>query len=293
MSNLQLSLFDKLQDSYWLDNNRYFACYCPFDVHKTRALLVYEDGFICKSCGASGTLKYLENHVSDTPLRPTIQKSNVLPRWARWERNYIDIEGIAKVAHKSLTPDRAGYFRNRKIDQFINKGMFGLLDGWLTFPVFDADHKIIDIVVRNGGRKDKDVKYVLKPYKEKVIRPLYTPDWDKVLKSSRIIVCYGILDVWSFEAVGLPAVTGITGKTINPELFTNFQNKEFIIIPDEGEEPDAYRLAGQLGWRGSVHRVNYPYSVKDPDEYRRKLTADEWRLLVHNEWRLGEKHELV
>jgi len=289
---LQEALFEMLDGSYWLDSERYFACYCPFDTHHTRALLVYPDGAHCQSCNQSYSLDYLEKNVSLTPTRPVIAKSTVLPRWKGWENKYGDIAGIAEAGHKFLTPERQGGHRKRKIDQFITKGMFGMLDGWWTFPVMDKHHTVVDIVVRNGGRKDKDVKYVLKPYDVKTVRPLYCPDWDLVLKNRKIVVCYGILDVWAFYAVGLPSVTGITGKSLNANLFETFPDKEFIIIPDEGEEREAYRLAGQLGWRGSVLRVNWPYGIKDPDDYRRNLTEVEWKRLTHGEWKIGEQNEM-
>lgn len=278
-----IKLQEKLADILDLTpSGHYFYGKCPFHDDHSPSFLLYPDWFVCKSasCGKQGTLEYLEKNISNIPTRPTIKKSKVLPRWRKWEERYGDIEGIAKAGHENVLKGNDIYYKKRKLDKFIKQGMFGLLDGWLTIPVFSPSQEIVDVVAR--AVRQEGVKYVLMPHDEKNPRPLYTPDWSKVLESNTIYVPYGMFDVWAFEAIGLPAVTGITGKAINPEQFSNFPNKNFIIVPDYGEERDAYRLANALGWRGSVLRLDYTYA-KDPDELRRKLDEAQWKRMVLNE----------
>lgn len=234
------------------------------------------------SCGKTGTLTYLESLVSNS--RFTIKahpKSILLPKWKKWEQKYGCLDEIAIVAHRNIKNTKASYFHKRGLGQFIDKGMFGLLDRWAVIPIFDKRKQVIDIVVR--AIRQKNIAYVICPYDEQEIRPLYSPDWSRVLKSSQVFVVYGIFDTWAFEAIGKPCVTGITGKYINPTLFDEFGGKNFIIVPDDGEFKNAYKLANELGWRGSVLRINYPHGIKDPDEMKRSMTKADWKQLIQGD----------
>jgi len=266
---LQESLYETLTSAYWLDNKRYFACDCPFDTHAKPALLVYSDGSWCQSCGKSYSLEYLEQQASSIPtsFRPVIKEFKVLPKWKRWETRYGDLEGISTAAHKNLLKMKATYFKKRGLDDYIEKACYGLLDGWAVIPVFDADRRVIDIVARSINQKG--VKYAVSVLSENEIRPLYTVNWNLVHKSDKVYVVFGMFDIVAFDRLGLACVTGITGKSINAQLFDPFPGKEFVIVPDKGEEGAAYRLAEKLGWRGSVLRLSYPYPLKDPDEFSR------------------------
>lgn len=267
-----MSLYESLQER--LDNkpySNYFSTWCPFDEHQSQALLVYDDGrFWCLSCHKSGTIEYLDrfigSHYRLTQRQST--KFQLLPKWRAWEREYGDVEGIANHAHKSLLkfPQFQSYFKKRKIDEYISQGKFGYISGWNLFPIFTPDGRIVDIVVRAGKTKG-DARYVLRPDSGRDTPYLYCPSWDRVRNSDTIIVCFGVVDSWAFESLGLACITGTTGKSISAESLKSI-NKRFVIVPDQGEERDAHILSNKLGWRSKVMSLCYPENTKDPDEIR-------------------------
>lgn len=267
-----MRLYDQLQEK--LDGhiyNGYFTCLCQFHDDRKPSMFVYEDGwYSCKSCGAKGTLEKLNRHLGGISVNKEPHSNTVLlPKWKRWEENWGDLTGIAKHAHLSLKryPDWNFYFKQRKIESFVEPGLLGYLDGWATFPVFDQEHKIQNIVVRHT--KNSGTRYAIKAMDDK--KPLlYVPNWGRVMASEIVYVVYGIIDAISLELIGLPVVTGITGKSLSAELLKPL-GKRFIIVPDEGEERDAHLLANDLGWRGKVKQLPFPDGTKDPDDIRRKF----------------------
>jgi len=276
---LQRELKDNLSNTTWMDNERYFSADCVFQDHEKPALLVYNDGAFCMSCNQSFSLEYIEKHTSSIPksYRPTIKTYKILPRWRKWEKMYGNLTGITDAAHKNLLRTKATYFRNRGLDDYIIKAKYGVLDGWGIIPVFDKNGRVIDAVARSI--RQKGVKYVVMPHDKKNPRPLYTPNWIRLMNSPFLIIVYGIFTVWSLEALEIGGATGMTGKSMSADLLQDFQ-KPIFIIPDVGEEDAAYGLAGKLGWRGNVLRVDYPYSCTDLDDIRRQFGVDELRAIV-------------
>lgn len=263
-----MALYDQLQER--LDGhiyNNYFAARCVFHDDSNPSMFVYEDGyFTCKSCGAKGSLAKLNKHLGGKSVNTKSHSNTVLPRWRKWEESFGDITGIAKHAHLSLKryPQWMFYFKQRKIEQFVEQGFLGFIDGWATFPVFDQSHKVQNIVVRHT--KNTGTRYAIKPVEDK--HPLlYVPNWGRVVASEIIYVVYGIIDAISLELIGLPVVTGITGKSLSAELLKPL-GKRFVIVPDEYEEKDARLLANSLGWRAKVKCLHYEDGVKDPDGIR-------------------------
>lgn len=269
--NLYDLLLERLEG---IPYNGYFMADCPFHDWQshTQSLMVHEDAYKCLSCGAYGNLKKLLDKTSRGIFRPQREKraSNILPRWSKWERNYGDLDGIVEHAHLSLKrfPQFQAYFKKRKIDQFIEQGKFGYLDGWALFPVFAKDGKIIDIVVRATVGKGL-TRYVLHPDTNRQSPYLYVPNWYRVNSLEFVYVVFGIVDAWAMEDLGLACVTGTSGKSLNYELLKDL-DKQFVIVPDKHEEKEAYNLANKLGWRGDVRLISYPSDAKDPDSVRTK-----------------------
>jgi hypothetical protein len=262
---------DLLEKMNGVEYSNYWMGYCPFHPNTdTPALMVHEDGFKCKSCLKSGTLKFLAKKVGHG-ITTFSTKTAILPKWKKWEDRYGDISEIAHHANKSLLRNIQfqGYFKKRKIDQFIKQGLFGYLDGWNLFPVLDQQSKVIDIVVRANKGKG-NTRYVLHPDNTRTNPFLYCPNWNRVISNTTIYIPFGIIDAWTFETLELPCITGTAGKTINPEKLKTL-NKNFIIIPDRYEEDAAWNLAGQLGWRCNVRHLKYPDGCKDPDDIRIKF----------------------
>lgn len=286
--SLQHRLADRLHSVEW--HGDYFSCECVFDSHEKPALLVYNDGYYCMSCAKGGSLEYLEQHVSNIPSRPTVHKHKLLPRWRNWETRYGDMEGIAKAAHQNVLKGNWMYFKHRKIDQFIEQGMFGLMDGWALFPVLDKNREVIDIVVRSI--RQKGMKYVIRPYDGDEPRPLYVPNWERVNKADHIYIVYGIVTAWALESIHQPVVTGITGKSLNAELLHEFQ-KPITVIPDYNEEKDGAKLVHSLGWRGKLKLIDWPdYACEDLDDIRKNYGDEKLAELlgVNNEQNSDELH---
>jgi DNA primase len=248
----------------------YFTAQCVFHSDSNPSMFVYEDSgtFRCTSCGARGNLQKLAKRLNMPGVRVAQKVDTVSPRWKEWGDRWGDLAGIAQHAHQSIKrfPQWGFYFRQRKIDQFYEQGYFGYIDGWATFPVFDEHRKIKNIVLRHCKNK---ARYTIK-HIEDAAPLLYVPNWERVKNSDTVYVPYGIIDAWAFEAIGLASVTGITGKSLSPELLQPL-NKNFVIVPDEWEEQEAHNLANRLGWRARVKRLAYPEGVKDPDGVRTKL----------------------
>lgn len=267
-----MSLYDQLQEKLeGRPYNGYFACLCQFHDDHSPSMFVYEDTgtYSCKSCGAHGSLEKLNRHLGGKSVKVATGNPQVLPQWRKWEEQHGDLEAIAKHAHESCKryPQWMFYFKERQIDQFFELGYFGYIDGWATFPVFDAQHKIQNIVVRHTKRKD--VRYAIK-HIEDSSPLLYCPNFDRVKNSEVVYVPFGLIDSWAFEAIGLASVTGITGKSLSADLLRTL-GKRIVLVPDEWEEKEAHKLANALGWRASVKQIIYPEGIKDPDGIRSKL----------------------
>lgn len=265
-----MSLYENLQDR--LENVRtysdYFMASCVFHTDNHPSLMIHEDGYKCLSCGAKGSLKRLEQKIGSYYRPQHYTVSGILPNWRRWEFEYGDLQGIAEHAHKTLLqfPQFQGFIKKRKYEKFIQQGYFGYIGGWWCFPVLDMAGKLVDIVVRAVKGKG-DSRYVVKPNRDGT-RPLYSPNWERVKNSSYIYIPFGIFDAWAFESIGEPCVTGITGQSMDIEKIRSI-GKRGIFVPDLGEAETAHRLANQLGWKYRVKELDYPETVKDPDELRR------------------------
>lgn len=265
--DLYNSLLERLEGHPY---SNYFSAWCPFDEHKSPALLVHDDGlFVCLSCGKKGTHAYLDKKIGShfIPKKQNDTVSRVLPQWRKWEGEYGSLEGIAEAAHKSLKrhPAFQTYFRKRKIYEFTDEGSLGFLDGWATFPIISSSHEVTNIVVRKTGNSS-NVRYVVSP-SDHAVSCLYCPSWERVNQSQTVYVVYGIIDAIALHLAGLPSLTGITGKSLRAELLRPL-GKRFVIIPDAGEEEEARLLANKLGWRAQVKELDYGDYLKDPDDVR-------------------------
>lgn len=236
-------------------------------------MLVYPDKFYCKSCGAYGNLTRLEKKIHGVSRGGVHEDApRILPKWRKWEAKYGNIMELAVDAHENVRAFSKNVlpFKKRKIDQFVDVGMFGVLEGWMVFPVFDPSHHVVDLVLRAGLAKSHQVKYVVQAITKNEDRPLYVPDWDAVTKADEIYAVYGTIDAWALHSLGYPVVTGTTGKSLDADKL-RVLNKVVHIFPDRYEEAEAYKLAHALGWRGNVHLLNWPdENTKDPDDIRMK-----------------------
>lgn len=267
-SRLYSSLLERLEGRPY---GHYFSAYCPWDTHATPALLVFQDGMVkCLSCNKMWSHEQLDRKVGKhyIPTQSNDTVSRLLPQWRKWEEKYGSLEEIIEFAHTSLKRHKQfqRYLKERKIYDFVDEGTLGFLDSWILFPVYDSEHRLVDTVVRSTLRNG-DVRYVVHP-KLGDLHPLYVPSWKLLSQHREVYVVYGLIDSISLHLAGLPVVTGVTGKSLSPDLLKPL-GKKFILVPDDGEELEAHRLANKLGWRCRVKKMNWPDQCKDTDDIRR------------------------
>jgi hypothetical protein len=251
-------------------HGRYFSCNCVYHDDSSPSMMVYENGFNCKACGAWGSLEKLQNKlIGRMPVRvDTVSKYPKSPPWQTWETKYGDWETLASHAYGRAKQASFlwNYVTNRGISQFtIDKEMIGWVDRWITLPVFDANGDFVDLIVR--GTSDSQIRYGIRPRVDNDTH-LYA-HWKAILDADKVYVCFGIFDRLTLTQCGIPAATGISGKTVNAQLLKDLR-KPIYIIPDFREEEDARQLAAQLGWRGHVLDVQYPDGCKDMNDILKK-----------------------
>lgn len=260
-------LAEGLKNVQWHRN--YISACCVWHDDSNPSMLVYDDGYFkCLSCGVYGNHQKLQRKLQGKIVSKAIEQKSAFPPWQSWLKKYTTYEDAAQQAYNNARnfPALLSYLKQRRLDNFIKQGRFGWLDGWLSFPVFDEDDNFIDWVVRSHPSKKTDIKYAIRPRKNRTTdNHLYCPDWNFLNESQEIYFPFGLLDAWSIFAAGLPSITGITGQLVNPELLCDIR-KTIYIIPDRDELQGAMRLQEQLGWRGRVLRLDYPDECKDSND---------------------------
>jgi len=80
--------------------------------------------------------------------------------------------------------------------------------------------------------------------------------------------------------MGIPAVTGSSGKnSLRADMLDGYR-KPILVLPDKGEEQTAEKLIAELGWRGSLLKYEYPPECKDPNDLLVKGYKEElWQYL--------------
>src|SRR3990172_5498961 len=242
----------------------YVSLCCPFHNDTHPSLIAHEDGFKCLSCGEWGKLDKLLAKLKNAP--PPRMPFSRLP-WRRW-LDGKSVRDFAIECHENLIdfPQQAIYLKKRKINHLIEKMKLGWIDGYYTFPIFSPERHIVGIIARVGEsiQEVTELRYITPP--KDIQEPmLYVPSWKRVLQSDYLYAVYGIIDALIFYSIGEPVVTWSTGKNLPAEALAQFR-KRIIVVPDKGEEKDAFRLIINLGWRGTKKFLDYPEGMKDPSD---------------------------
>jgi hypothetical protein len=246
----------------------YISCLCNFHEDSSPSMLVYENNYICKSCGAHGSLDYLYYKLTgiDTVSKVKIptKPNRAMGLWKRWLGQFDTVENVCINAHQYLLSNPSPYLKRRKVTSVVQSSYIGLINSWFTFPVFDKEHKIIGCVSRASPTiQTKQVRFSVSPD----CNALYVPDWKRVLESDYLLVVFGIFDALGLSICGFPVVTGIAGASFNSELLDEFR-KPIYVIPDFHEERQALALVSQLDWRGTLLQLDWPDGCKDTANIR-------------------------
>lgn len=257
----------------------YAMSICPFHDDHSPSMMVWGNGFKCKSCNTGGSLEYLYSKVSGRIVKKEKAYNRGATIWREWEEKFGSIPNIARIANVNLLRDSAlwEYMALRKLEGQIKYGMFGYLDGFFTFPISNEYGDIVGMIARASTTiQSKHLRYTVSyncPEK------LYVPSWRNVHKSDSIYVCYGTMDVWSLHIGGYAGVTGISGQELNAVNLDRFR-KPMYIIPDRGEENSALELMSKLGWRGMILDIKYPDGCKDLNDIHVKYGLDTMSKLI-------------
>lgn len=244
----------------------YYSALCIFHDDTKPSMLVFKDGwFRCLACGRTGDYEMLWRKLQ----RYTSPSMEIKTEAADWKRPKIS-EGISSYelimnAHRILLQNSeslAWYLRMRRIDDRIESQRLGWLNGWYTIPFFDVNGNYKGVGLRASRHVQEATGYRYHiPNKES----LYVPDWKLIMDNDFIVVVFGLLDALSLVSLRIPAMSVVHGKAITAEDFNPYR-KRLLFFPDEGEENISYNLIGNLGWRGKVIKVTYPYGTKDVND---------------------------
>lgn len=277
MDDFPDAFLEKLENAHNYDG-RYISAKCPFHDDVRPSFLVYPDKYRCLSCNAYGNTSELLEKLDKTHVYPKKDDkyswNNPFTKWTK-ERTLSD---ILRIANKNL-PVR--YLKDRGISAEVQSKLhLGLLDGWITFPIFSDTAKVIGAVARAGENNNSRSKYVL-PAKQDP-NMLYVPDWARIDTQTTLYLTYGILDAVTLYAAGFASASTTTGKRISASAFDNLR-KAIVIVPDSGEEPEALRLAAKLGWRGKVLQLDYPDGCKDVNDlvWKAKIPINELKGIIN------------
>jgi len=251
--------YDTLKDKVdGHEYSNYFAMDCPFSPHKSQALLVFKDGwFRCLGCGRHGSWNQLWNKLSGQNI---IVRPEGRTTWAG--ATLSGTEELCYQAHLDLThfSSYQWYLESRGLEGRIDVNELGYYEGWYTIPVRDENGDFITTVFRAAPhvQNTTGIRYVCKH-----VPVPFIPDHHIVRNSDHLFVVYGVFDALTLADMRFPVVTSTAGaNTFNPEWLDNLRKKIYI-IPDLGEEAQAYDLAAHLDFRGRVLNHEYPLDVKD------------------------------
>ncbi len=268
--------FDKIQEllyDYDEMSGGYFLAHCVFHDDAKKSLLIYPDGYNCRSgeCRAKGPLNKLIAVLEDPGNLPRIQV-------AEYERPpYIpsDIEQLKKFVERSHLaiaqgPERTFYLRQRGVTKMVRRAKLGWYEGWITVPIFNSIGNLAGLYARaTPAEQEATGQRFHQPHGS---RPqLYTPGRELLNSSPTVAVVFGMMDALVLASLNIPVVTTTGGSGDFDAGWLDEYRKNFTIFPDaSGDTEPAYELAAQLGWRGRVRWLPYDEEVEDPADFAKE-----------------------
>jgi len=262
-----MTLLDDIEPWVVGHYNGYVSLLCPFHDDETPSLLAYESGrFKCKACGERGQIPYLIAKLQgvdpDTVKKVEPRRSIFLPPW----ENSAAIEQLIGDANYVLLHNKSSqdWLKQRGVASMIEPANLGIYEGWYTIPVYDfTDGLLIGLMLRAGPSIEGEQRFI---HPDGMTSVLYTPV-RQAKHEEKLFVVFGMFDALTLAALGYSVVTPTMGKdSLRAPWLEDFR-KPIIILPDQGEEESAEKLAAHLDWRGRVWRLLYPEGIKDPNDF--------------------------
>ena len=271
MARVTIEMIQELDPNAQLMGSGYLLMNCPWHDDQKQSLLVYPDGWhhCLGECLTSGpnTKLYAELSAEGSTTRSARDVPRGRPPAV--PSNPGDQIRFVSDAHQTIQRNSSfrWYLETRGLEGRIELCELGWHQGWLVLPVHSPSHEIDGIIMRSGPQAQKltGLRFI-QPMGQKAM--MYCPDWSLLSRAKECIyVVFGMMDALTLSELRLPVVTSTGGaKSFKPEWLEG-NRLPIIVVPDKDEEPQAYRLAKGLGWRGKVKGLLYPRGYKDPNDY--------------------------
>lgn len=204
--------------------------------------------------------------------------------------------GVAPNRWTSLTNHMLslGYSQQELISASLitekNGRLFDFFVNRIIFPIFDLRGNVVAFSGRTLDKDFKGMKYLNSrgtPVYEKS-RTLFAMNFAKNIsvKSKRLILCEGNLDVISLHQAGFTEAVATCGTAITPEharLMSQYCDEVFICYDadDAGRKAtaNAINIISAAGLKSSVVRIS-GNGIKDVDDYINKLGPDHFKVLL-------------
>lgn len=246
-------------------HGHYFSCKCPFHDDTQPSLLVYKDGGWCMGCRKHYTLQKLSGHAYHVPIDVVAQYGPRL-NWKVLGTNLTDLcrfrghskDTLQNSVHLLKELEDRGLSRH-----IINYDDLGYWDGWYVFPVCSLEYsQLTGFVLRASKAIQAKTghRYATPPQQKDM---LFFPH---IVSGYKVYVTFGIFDAYAMALAGYQCVTGTRGQNLKAKLLKDSGIREFVLVPDKGEEAAAYNLQAQLGLSAKVLILPYPEGCKDPND---------------------------
>lgn len=254
----------------------YLAVCCPFHGDSHPSMLVYEDKYSCKACGAYGDTEKLLKRFQGGSLTQFYsfgigdEKESLPNPFRVWLRS--DTSSLAKVLkgawdYANNNGHAVTYItKERGIHPKTRRALgIGVRDGFYTFPVVDSSKQIVGAFVRSGPELPASRYFVPKDQDPNL---LYVPSWKALERSRVVFLTFGPIDAITLHQLGFASISTLSGKNLDTSALDDIR-KKIVILPDYLEDREASRMAAKLGWRGEVFDFPYPDGTKDLNEVYR------------------------
>lgn len=238
---------------------------CPFHDDKSPSLMVFKDNkFKCLACNEWGSHRKLANKLQGWEEPVTHEGRGWSPPFLPKDLESFALRTHANMIHRNTS---TGYLLGRGVSKEIMKKVrIGFHDGWYVIPNYNHHNRFQGLVLRAGPtiQEATGARFVI-PHRQKP--SMFVPDWDLWWREDVVFVVFGIFDALVLASLGFAAATSTGNKYTFKSEWLDEVRKHIIIIPDRGEEPEAYRVLNGLGWRGRVGPLPYGDEIKDPADY--------------------------
>jgi len=243
----------------------YSVALCVAHEETRPSMFVYGSGFVhCKSCGFGGSfvdlLKRLRGWVPPSIIEERAPTVHFLPT------DLYELEQLCDGAHDFLLEyphPLQDYLVKRGVVSRITPQNLGYHSGYYSIPIYNKDKELEGVVMRASPtiQEATGARFNI-PKGQPAL--FYVPDWECALSNDYFCVVYGMFDALALCELGLPVGTPTSGKDSVSTQMVEWCRKPILIIPDEGEEDTARKLASKLGWRAQVAVLEYGDNDKDP-----------------------------